>query len=280
MALGVHFQNGRKHEHVALMFERDGSVVGTFNLEGGNPRSLSSARRHADETFLAAGAVVDWLEHIPADEDIDEDYWHINVRVTDDKVTVGAFCEAVKSLRAALCTFRGELGPDRRVEFRQKLLDGQFDDALGTPESDWLECKAELRLGHHDGNDKLTKAVSGFANGRRPGLLAVGLKTEPADGRDVITGITPVAARAHTAERYRKIIDEHISPVVLGLEIDVVPAGCGVVVLISIPAQPEHTKPFVVAKHEGTLIYERRGDRTVRLSTAEIRALLAAGWRN
>ncbi|MCR6488411.1 hypothetical protein M8542_36840 [Amycolatopsis sp. OK19-0408] len=48
-------------------------------------------------------------------------------------------------------------------------------------------------------------------------------------------------------------------------------------VLLSIPAQPEHTKPFVVTKDGSSVIYERRGDRTTRLSTAEVRAVLAAG---
>ncbi|WP_410633789.1 helix-turn-helix domain-containing protein [Amycolatopsis sp. cmx-4-83] len=278
-ALAVQFENGSRHEEVDLMFERDGSVFVEFTLDGGNSRGLPYARRHADETFLSAGAVVRWLEHMPADEEVDEDYWRIGLTVTDDKVTVGRLCAAMKATRAALCTFRGELGPDRRVEFRQHLLDGRFGKVLGTAESAWLECKSDLLLGQREANKNLTREVCGLANGRQPSLLVIGLKTEPLEGRDVITDITPVPARVHTAERYRKIIDNHIQPVIAGLEIDILPADGGVLVVLSIPAQPEHTKPFVVTKDDSLVIYERRGDRTVALSAAEVRALLTAGWR-
>ncbi|WP_158634318.1 helix-turn-helix domain-containing protein [Amycolatopsis sp. WAC 04197] len=276
--LVVHFENGRRHEDIELLFERDGTVLVSFTLDGGNPRGLEHAREHAEETFVSAGAVVRWLEHCPADEEVDQDYWSVGLSVTDLKVTVGALCAAVKALRPVLCTFRGESGPDRRGEFKRRVLEGRFAEILGTAESDWLECKAKLQIGGPDGNDKLTKAVCGLANGHRAGLLVVGLKTVPVDGRDVVAEVTPVLARAHTAERYWKIVDDHVEPVVRGLEIDVVPVNGGVLVVLSVPAQPEHTKPFVVTKNGGTLLFQRRGDHTVQLTSAEVRTLLAQGW--
>jgi hypothetical protein len=113
------------------------------------------------------------------------------------------------------------------------------------------------------------------------------MRTARVRGRDSIVETSPVPARTHTAETYRKIIDSHVHPAIVGLEVDLVDAEGGIVVVVSVPAQPEQDKPFVAtfpaenrsAAKQNHALYQRRGDRTVQLSVADVHAFLTAGYR-
>ncbi|WP_240519555.1 helix-turn-helix domain-containing protein [Amycolatopsis antarctica] len=287
VVFGFHFYNGKIYENFGALFYRSGDITLNFNLSGGNFRSLEYARSHVEQVFISAGATVESLEHMEADEEVDEDYWSVTLAVSDFSVLVGAVGEAMKATRSALCTFRGELGPDRFVETRQSILNGEFSNLLGAKECDWLECKSTLSLGSREGNEMLVKSVCGFANGFRSSLLVVGVRTRPLNGSDTVAEVTPVSSRVHTVDRYQKIIDDYVSPAIRGMKIDAVPVDDGVVVVVMIPAQPEHEKLFVVTTSNGAgstktkvqSVYQRRGDRTVQLSTADMHALLSAGYQ-
>jgi hypothetical protein len=277
-----HYAYGSAVEDVALVLSRDERPVLQFMLGGGVPWEADAAFDVVRHAFVAVGASVESVEHCSAD---DEDYWFITLYADDASASFGEVRDAVQNTRSALCTFRGEIGPGRYAKARRSLLEGRFDDLVGEVECDWLECKVKLAVGKREDNMKLVKYVSGFANAHRSALLVVGMKTSPVDGRDEVVATCPLPARAHSAEQYTKIIDEHVYPPVVGLEVDAIGVDGGVVVVVSVPAQRLHSKPFVVTfpagrgsdTHHVHSLYQRRGDRTVPVPIEDFHAFLATG---
>jgi hypothetical protein len=49
------------------------------------------------------------------------DRWHVSLVADDLSATFGTIRVAAKSLRCALCTYRGETGPDRCAAAKQSL---------------------------------------------------------------------------------------------------------------------------------------------------------------
>ncbi|SFO88895.1 Putative DNA-binding domain-containing protein [Amycolatopsis rubida] len=278
--LAVHFKNGNRHEELLFTIRLDGTVELDLDLEGGNPSRLRDTRLkiEVEKLFGAANASVLEADHFFADEGIDHDFWSIRMSLNSQSVTIGELCEALRNTRSALCKVRTEAYSDCSADFMDSLTRGRFEDLVGTEESSWLECKSELNIGNADGNDKLVKAVCGFANGDESGLLVIGLKTDRINSRDVVSSVSPVSARAHTEDRYRKIISEQVSPVVVGLKVGIIAVEDGVLVAVSIPAQERNSKPFMVTKQGGISIFLRNGDFTSRMKPDEIRMLMARGW--
>lgn len=282
-----HYMNGTRLEGLTLVVQRGEQPELGFTLGGGIPWDADAARRIVTEAFIPVGASVQYVTHLPADEENDEDQWCVGLIANDGSATFDAIRAAVKTVRSALCTFRGELGTDRRTVARRSLLEGRFGDLYGEVESQWLECKAELAIGSREGNHELVKSVSGIANAHQSGLLVIGMRTAPVAGRDEIVEVSPVPARAHVSDRYRKIIDSHVHPTIVGLEVDLIEADGRVVVVVSVPAQREQDKPFVTtfsvrngpSAEPMHAVYQRRGDRTVQLSIADVHAFLTAGYQ-
>jgi hypothetical protein len=169
---------------------------------------------------------------------------------------------------------------------RRMLLFGQTAYLIGQPESSWLEVKSR----GYDCDDpahqiELAQDVARFANSEEPGLLVLGYRTKRVAGRDVIVKHCPTAIGRSTCERYRAIIDQRVFPPIRGLEVHHVGDEGAATVVVSIPAQHDHDRPFLVhgaivdGRHEGGFvsIVRRRGEHSIPVSPAAIHAALAAG---
>ncbi|MGC7102738.1 helix-turn-helix domain-containing protein [Amycolatopsis lurida] len=288
--IAFHFETGARPEEVAAFFERDGRLKLQSGLDGGIPYPLDEAIQMAEQAFTRVGLSVDDLNHGYADAEleIEEDYWFVTLSANDQSVTLEEIRKALQAARSSLCSFRGTLGADQRNLLRRRLLEGQFMEVTGTAECEWLEFKSELTLGSRHGNNELIKAVTAFANGHCSSMLVVGVGTERRDGQDKAAALTPLPARVHTEERYRDIIDSHVVPLIRGLRIEIAEMTKEeVLVIVTVPAQREQDKPFVALtkvgsgsdRHEVQTVYLRRGGGTVRLNTANLQALLSAGYR-
>lgn len=106
------------------------------------------------------------------------------------------------------------------------------------------------------------------------------------NGVDTISRVTPLPLPARSVVQYRSIIDAHVYPFVRGLEIFSSPYDKGELLTISIPAQPDDDKPFLVHGNLGSItdnrvkgqfisIVERRGNGAEYLSGPAVHGLLA-----
>ncbi|MEU4314988.1 ATP-binding protein [Nocardia sp. NPDC024068] len=172
---------------------------------------------------------------------------------------------------------------------RGLLRAGQFEWLVGEEESSWLEVKsAPYDLSKWAGKIELAQDVARFANAEVDGILIIGFRTKRSISTETISKLSPIELESDAAERYRKIIDSRVYPLVDGLKLEqfIVTEGRSILA-ISIPAQCEDLKPFLVqgaivdGAYEGAFIsiVRRRGEGSVPVTAPAIHAYLAAGRR-
>lgn len=227
-------------------------------------------------------------------DDVVSDHVSLLLKIGDTTQTlrdVEEFC----ALATELLRMRPPMGSvARRPErldwelTRRLLLFGYTAHLTGQPESAWLEVKSH----GYDCDDpaqqiELAQDVARFANGDGPGLLVLGYRTKRVSGQDVIQKHCPLPIDRPTCERYRAILDQRVFPPVRGLSVDHVQHDRGASVIITIPEQHDHERPFLVhgamvdGRHEGAFIsiVRRRGEHSIPVNPAAIHAALAAGRR-
>jgi hypothetical protein len=167
------------------------------------------------------------------------------------------------------------------------VLGGQAELLIGQPEGSWLDVKSE----HYDlttirGRISLAQAVSRFANAEEGGIVVVGMDTKRIAGGELIKSVKPVPLDTAIRRRYRQAIENRIFPLPTALSIEAVEtyAGHGLVV-ISVPAQEEELKPFLVhgaiveSRVEGAYIsiVRRSGEDSIPITAQQVHSTLAAG---
>ncbi|MGW0764470.1 AlbA family DNA-binding domain-containing protein [Streptomyces sp. NPDC002676] len=173
-------------------------------------------------------------------------------------------------------------------EARQALCEGRPEALLGLEESGWLDVKSgPYQLDKPSGKEELAKDVAGFANTSTGGLVLIGFGTKQADSVETVSTLVPVPRNQVDVDRYRKVIDERVVPVVRDLSVHWLDCGGGKgILVIDIPKQPANSLPFVIpgptspdSRLKKTVaVPMRRGDRIPQLPIEELQRLLAAGW--
>ncbi|MFD8318508.1 ATP-binding protein [Kitasatospora purpeofusca] len=166
------------------------------------------------------------------------------------------------------------------------LRSGNAQVLIGQEEGAWLDVKVQ----HYDlkspvGKISIAEAVARFANAEHGGIVVVGMKAKKKPGGEVISGINPVPVDGRTLRQYQDAIEKHLYPPPDLLDIEVVPADGGSLVILHIPPQPEELKPFLVhgavvdGRVEGAFIsiVRRRGESSIPITAPAIHATLAAG---
>lgn len=160
---------------------------------------------------------------------------------------------------------------------------------IGQHESSWLEAKSEeYDLTTLHGKLRISQAVAQFCNAEDGGLIVIGAKAKKTPEGEVVQGVRGIPAeRAGTRARYLRVLDQHVYPLPVALRIEAVPAEPGrVLIVIDVPPQPDHMKPFLVwgaltpdGRTEGAFIsiVQRRGDAGVPTSAAAIHSAISAG---
>jgi hypothetical protein len=203
-------------------------------------------------------------------------------------ITVAQLLKISDGLSSALDLIDlGGLTFDRALDL---LLDGRAEALIGYPENEWLEVKAyPYPLDTDAGKIELAQDVVRFANGNNAALLVIGLRTKRQNGVDIIDKVVPAPSIQLSAQRYRAVLNGRIYPPLVGLNIHTVPVAVGQSLLVVvIPEQPEHLKPFLVhgaivgEKLEGAFIsvIRRSGESSIPTTAPELHALLVAGRRH
>jgi hypothetical protein len=161
-----------------------------------------------------------------------------------------------------------------------------FNLLTGLHENDWLEVKsAGYRMSAPADKEtvyaqkiELAQDVARFINGGRDAIIVVGYSEKILEGRKTIARPRAVPLTDIAAQQYRDVIDEHVFPLVEGLEVDTIESGNNSGFLtIFIPSQPPHLLPFLVS---GAVV-EGRAERTfvsvVRRRVSQIHAEMTAG---
>jgi hypothetical protein len=166
--------------------------------------------------------------------------------------TVGSIWQGYKTLCFMLTTSPEDLVKSAEGVQRALRL-GRPDVLIGTSESSWLEAKSrDYLLSSATKKIELALDVARFANADG-GLLVLGLRTSRVNGVDTISRVSPLPMPARQAARYRRIIDDHLYPFANGLDVFTVPYDQGELLVISIPAQSQDDKPFLVQGDLGSI---------------------------
>ncbi|MFD0566069.1 ATP-binding protein [Kitasatospora saccharophila] len=177
----------------------------------------------------------------------------------------------------------GELTRETTLDL---LRSGQAQVLVGQAEGPWLDVKVQ----HYDlktqaGKISIAEAVARFANAEFGGIVVVGMRAKKVPGGEVISSLHPVPVDGRTLRLYQDAIEKHLYPPPDYLDIEVVPADGGSLVVLHIPPQPEELKPFLVhgALVDGEVkgafisIVRRRGESSIPITAPAIHATLAAG---
>ncbi|MEV0234692.1 hypothetical protein [Nonomuraea sp. NPDC050786] len=213
-------------------------------------------------------------------------YYHdiIITAATRDK-TLDQLYEIGVSIDALLAA--AYAGRVTRETVADLVLGGRPDLLIGLPEGPWLDVKAcHYDLSVDRGKISLAEAVSRFANAEDGGVVVVGMDTKRIPGGEVIKSVRPVPVDTATMRRYRQAIESRVFPFPAALKIDPIEttSGHGLVV-ISVPAQEEELKPFLVhgaivgGRVEGAYIsiVRRSGEDSIPITAQQIHSTLAAG---
>ncbi|MER6082960.1 hypothetical protein [Streptomyces sp. NPDC001833] len=167
------------------------------------------------------------------------------------------------------------------------LLRAEKGDLLvGQPEGPWLDVKVDhYDLSERSGKISLAQAVARFANAEHGGVIVVGMKAKKVPSGEIIKAVQPVPLDARMQRKYEMAIEQHLYPPPDYLNIEMVPHGKGMLVVLSLPPQPEELKPFLVhgaivdGSVEGAFIsiVRRRGEASIPITAASIHATMAAG---
>ncbi|WP_159391073.1 ATP-binding protein [Streptomyces viridochromogenes] len=167
------------------------------------------------------------------------------------------------------------------------LLRAEKGDLLiGQPEGPWLDVKVDhYDLSGRTGKISLAQAVARFANAEHGGVIVVGMKAKKVPSGEIIKAVQPVPMDARMQRKYEIAIEQHLYPPPDYLNIELVPHGQGMLVVLSLPPQPEELKPFLVhgaivdGSVEGAFIsiVRRRGEASIPITAPSIHATMAAG---
>ncbi|MFF1732010.1 ATP-binding protein [Streptomyces sp. NPDC058247] len=167
------------------------------------------------------------------------------------------------------------------------LLRAEKGDLLiGQAEGPWLDVKVD----HYDlsktlGKISLAQAVARFANAEHGGVIVVGMKGKKVPSGEIIKGVQPVPLDTRMQCKYEDAIEKHLYPPPDYLTVELVAHAHGMLVVVSLPPQPEELKPFLVhgaivdGMIEGAFIsiVRRRGESSIPITAPSIHATMAAG---
>jgi len=209
-------------------------------------------------------------------------------RARQDRREALVLQRAVKRMEAAAVAVRNH------VDLLLALGQGAFESILGTTELEDIEFKTgPYRLQEPRQKWELAKDVAALAN-QRGGVIVLGYRTERSQNQllDTVTEHRPVPKNLVSWDAYRGTVSAWVRPPVEGLEgrwfptDERTPNG---VFTLTIPAQPDHSKYFVVChmvdengSFPGAIgVPVRRGDAVEWLGPDAIQALLreAVWWR-
>ena len=175
----------------------------------------------------------------------------------------------------------------------RKIRSGEFDELRETVEDQHVEFKgAPYALENDNAKLELAKDVSALANASG-GVILIGFPTvkDEMSSIEYVEACRPFDLAILDIDRYRKILDDWISPPIHSIEILCVPSPVtperGVAV-ISVPGTASAQKPYLVnrnveadGKVRGTQFgyYERVQDRIPAASAATLSGLLRDGMR-
>jgi hypothetical protein len=178
----------------------------------------------------------------------------------------------------------GELSHETALEL---IRGGHAILLVGYPESDWLDVKSDhYDLSSDRGKISLAAAVARFCNAEGGGIVLVGMDTKRIPGGELIKSVRPVPIGAQTLRRYRQVIENRLFPFPYAMQLDAVETSPGEgLVIVSVPAQEEELKPFLVhgafvdGRVEGAYIsiVRRSGEDSIPISAQQIHSTLAAG---
>lgn len=177
----------------------------------------------------------------------------------------------------------GELTRETTLDL---LRSGNAQVLIGQEEGPWLDVKsAHYNLQSPSGKISIAQAVARFANAEHGGIVVVGMRGKKVPGGEIISSICPAPVDGRTLRNYQTAIEQHLYPPPDYLDIEVVPADGGSLVVLHIPPQPEEHKPFLVhgaivdGKVEGAFIsiVRRRGESSIPITATGVHATLAAG---
>ncbi|MFF7327221.1 ATP-binding protein [[Kitasatospora] papulosa] len=160
------------------------------------------------------------------------------------------------------------------------------DLLIGQPEGPWLDVKVDhYDLSGRTGKISLAQAVARFANAEHGGVIVVGMKGKKVPSGEIIKSVHPVPMDARVQRKYELAIQQHLYPPPDYLTVELVPCGYGMLVVVSLPPQPEELKPFLVhgaivdGAVEGAFIsiVRRRGEDSIPITAPSIHATMAAG---
>ncbi|CAM5726784.1 hypothetical protein STENM223S_07037 [Streptomyces tendae] len=121
------------------------------------------------------------------------------------------------------------------------------DLLIGQPEGPWLDVKVDhYDLSGRSGKISLAQAVARFANAEHGGVIVVGMKGKKVPSGEIIKSVHPVPMDARVQRKYELAIQQHLYPPPDYLTVELVPHGYGMLVVVSLPPQPEELKPFLV----------------------------------
>ncbi|MET9686152.1 ATP-binding protein [Streptomyces coeruleorubidus] len=210
--------------------------------------------------------------------------WNIEIWCSPRGRDLADFLQVGEGTLALIEAFgTGELTRETTLDL---LRSGNAQVLIGQEEGSWLDVKsAHYNLQSPSGKISIAQAVARFANAEHGGIVVVGMRGKKVPGGEIISGICPVPVDGRTLRSYQTAIEQHLYPPPDYLDIEVVSANGGSLVVLHIPPQPEEHKPFLVhgaivdGNIEGAFIsiLRRRGESSIPITAPAVHATLAAG---
>lgn len=171
------------------------------------------------------------------------------------------------------------------------VLAGSASVLIGQNEHEGFDAKgAAYDLASDRGRFELAKDVAAFANGGREGAIVCGLRTARRSGRDMVKEARPVTLSGFHDINWIRAIRSQVVPAPEGVRVQSRRTRGGSeqvgYIVLSVPAQPEHLKPFLVkggVREDGKVVATditvpvRIGEHTEYSDAAGLHGLLTAG---
>ncbi|BCJ33840.1 hypothetical protein Athai_13430 [Actinocatenispora thailandica] len=154
---------------------------------------------------------------------------------------------------------------------------------IGQPEGAWLDVKSQLYdITRLRGKVSMAQAVARFANSGG-GVVVFGMGTKKVGSGEVVASIHPVPTDGHTVRRHRQALEAHVYPLPTGLDVEIVPADGGTLLVVHVPPQLDTVKPFLVHgaivddRVEGAFIsiVRRHGEDTIPTTAPAVHAAMS-----